>query len=122
MNCSRSRVLDLRRSHETAAVRRRWCIGARHGRVRRNERECNGCVTARPVSLFDEAQLRGVKVGELADIASGASQHKILDLAPGSYVAFCNIVSGTGMGGGMMGGMNHVHFVDGRHTTFTVTA
>lgn len=70
----------------------------------------------------DEAQLDRVKVGELADIASGASQHKVLNLAPGSYVAFCNIVGGMGMGGGMMGGMNHVHFADGMHTTFTVTA
>lgn len=70
----------------------------------------------------DEAQLDRVKVGELADIASGSSRHKVLDLAPGSYVAFCNIVGGMGMGGGMMGGMNHVHFADGMHTTFTVTA
>ena len=70
----------------------------------------------------DEAQLDRVKVGELADIASGASRHTVLDLAPGSYVAFCNIVGGTGMGDGMMGGMNDVHFADGMHTTFTVTA
>ena len=70
----------------------------------------------------DEGRLDRVKVGELADIASGTSRHKVLDLAPGSYVAFCNIVGGMGMGGGTMGGMNHVHFADGMHTTFTVTA
>ncbi len=70
----------------------------------------------------DEDRLDRVKVGELADIASGASRHTVLDLAPGSYVAFCNIVGGMGMGGGTMGGMNHVHFADGMHTTFTVTA
>ena len=70
----------------------------------------------------DEGRLDRVKVGELADIASGASRHTVLDLAPGSYVAFCNIVGGMGMGGGTMGGMNHVHFADGMHTTFTVTA
>ncbi len=70
----------------------------------------------------DEAQLDRVKVGELADLASGASRHKVLNLAPGSYVAFCNIVGGMAMGGGTMGGMNHVHFADGMHTTFTVTA
>ncbi len=69
----------------------------------------------------DEDRLDRVKVGELADIASGASRHTVLDLAPGSYVAFCNIVGGMGMGGGTMGGMNHVHFADGMHTTFTVT-
>ncbi len=70
----------------------------------------------------DEAQLERVKVGELADIPSGASRHKVLNLAPGSYVAFCNIVGGMDMGGGMMGGMNHVHFAAGMHTAFTVTA
>ena len=69
----------------------------------------------------DEAQLERVKVGELANIASGASKHKVLDLAPGSYVAFCNIVGGMGMGGGMMGGMEHIHFAAGMHTEFTVT-
>lgn len=70
----------------------------------------------------DEAQLERVTVGELADLPSGASRHKVLDLAPGSYVAFCNIVGGMDMGGGMTGGMNHVHFADGMHTAFTVTA
>ena len=70
----------------------------------------------------DEAQLDRVKVGEIADIPSGASRHKVLNLRPGSYVAFCNIVASMGMGNGMMGGMEHVHFDAGMHTEFTVTA
>ena len=70
----------------------------------------------------DEAQLELVKVGEIADIPSGASRHKVLNVRPGSYVAFCNIVASMGMGNGMMGGMEHVHFDAGMHTEFTVTA
>ena len=81
-----------------------------------------GSLPTKADGSVDEAQLERVKVGELADIASGASKHKVLDLAPGAYVAFCNIVGGMGADGGMMGGMNHVHFADGMHTTFTVTA
>ena len=70
----------------------------------------------------DEAQLERVKVGEIADISGGTSRHKVFTLRPGSYVAFCNIVGGMGMGGGMMGGMEHGHFAAGMHTVFTVTA
>ncbi len=70
----------------------------------------------------DEAQLDQVKVGEIADIPPGVSRHKVLNLRPGSYVAFCNIVASMGMGNGMMGGMEHVHFDAGMHTEFTVTA
>lgn len=77
-----------------------------------------GSLPTKADGSVDEAQLDGVKVGELADIPSGTSRHTVLNLAPGSYVAFCNIVGGMGM----MGGMNHVHFADGMHTTFTVTA
>jgi plastocyanin len=70
----------------------------------------------------DENQLDRVKVGEIADVPSGASHHKTFDLRPGSYVAFCNIVGSMGMGNGMMGGMEHVHFAAGMHTEFTVSA
>ena len=81
-----------------------------------------GSLPTKADGSVDEAQLDQVKVGELANIPSGASRHTVLNLAPGSYVAFCNIVGGMGLGGGMMDGMNHVHFADGMHTTFTVTA
>lgn len=70
----------------------------------------------------DEAQLDRVKVGEIADLPPGASRHKVFNLRPGSYVAFCNIVASMGMGNGMMGGMEHVHFDAGMHTEFTVSA
>lgn len=70
----------------------------------------------------DEAQLDRVTVGEIADLPAGASRHKVFNLRPGSYVAFCNIVGGMGMGNGMMGGMEHVHFDAGMHTEFTVSA
>jgi hypothetical protein len=70
----------------------------------------------------DEDQLDRVKVGEIADVPAGRSQDKTFDLQPGAYVAFCNIVGGMGMGNGMMGGMEHVHFDAGMHTEFTVTA
>jgi hypothetical protein len=70
----------------------------------------------------DEDQLARVKVGEIADVPAGASRHKAFDLRPGSYVAFCNIVGGMGMGSDMMGGMEHVHFAAGMHTEFTVAA
>lgn len=70
----------------------------------------------------DEGQLDRVKVGEIADIPAGVSRHKVFNLRPGSYVAFCNIVASMGMGNGMMGGMEHVHFDAGMHTEFTVTA
>ena len=70
----------------------------------------------------DEAQLERVKVGEITDISGGTSRHKVFTLRPGSYVAFCNIVGGMGMGGGMMGGMEHGHFAAGMHTEFSITA
>ena len=70
----------------------------------------------------DETQLERVKVGEITDISGGTSRHKVFTLRPGSYVAFCNIVGGMGMGGGMMGGMEHGHFAAGMHTEFSVTA
>lgn len=70
----------------------------------------------------DEDQLDRVTVGEIADVPAGSSQGKTFDLQPGSYVAFCNIVGGMGMGSGMMGGMKHLHFAAGMHTEFTVAA
>jgi hypothetical protein len=74
----------------------------------------------------DEAQLERVKVGEIADVPAGTSRHKAMQLTPGAYVAFCNIVGGIGMGNGPMGqmggGMQHVHFALGMHTSFTVAS
>lgn len=71
---------------------------------------------------IDEDQLARVKVGEIADVPAGSSQHKIFNLRAGSYVAFCNIVEGMGTGNGMIGGMERVHFDAGMHTEFTVSA
>ena len=66
-----------------------------------------------------------MKVGEIANVAAGTSRTHVFDLAPGSYVVFCNLVDQMGHGnmmGGMGGGMAHVHFDLGMHTTFNVTA
>jgi hypothetical protein len=71
----------------------------------------------------DEARLERVVVGEIADVPAGASRHTTMQLAPGHYVAFCNIVDEMGMGQSPMGGgMQHVHFSLGMHTRFTVSS
>jgi hypothetical protein len=74
----------------------------------------------------DEARLDQVKVGEIADVPAGTSRQKTMQLSPGSYVAFCNIVGAMGMGNGPMGqmggGMQPVHFALGMHTSFTVAS
>jgi hypothetical protein len=79
----------------------------------------------KPNGSVEEAQLDAVKVGEIANVAAGTSRIHVFDLAPGSYVVFCNLVEQMGHGnmmGGMGGGMAHVHFDLGMHTTFNVTA
>ncbi len=79
----------------------------------------------KPDGSVDENAPKSKKVGEIADIGAGSSKHATLDLTPGTYVAFCNIVDDMGMGNGggpMGGGMQHVHFELGMHTTFTVNA
>lgn len=74
----------------------------------------------------NETKLERVTVGEIADVPAGTTRHKTMQLAPGAYVAFCNIVGGMGMGNGPMsqigGGMQHVHFALGMHTSFTVVS
>jgi len=65
----------------------------------------------------DEQALEAVTVGEIADVAAGSTKRATFDLAPGTYVAFCNIVDTMGMGN-----MEHNHFDLGMHTTFTVNA
>jgi hypothetical protein len=74
----------------------------------------------------NETQLERVKVGEIADVPAGTSRHKTIQLSPGAYVAFCNIVGAMGMGNGRMGqmggGMQQVHFALGMHTSFTVAS
>lgn len=48
-------------------------------------------------------------VDEIEDIEAGSSQELTLDLDPGNYVLFCNIVDGS-----------QVHYQEGMHTAFTV--
>jgi hypothetical protein len=72
----------------------------------------------------DEARLEAVTLGEISDVGPGTSKSHTFDLPSGQYVAFCNIVDQMGRGsgmGGMGGGMDHVHFALGMHTSFTVT-
>ena len=65
----------------------------------------------------DEQALEAVTVGEIADVAAGSTKRATFDLAPGTYVAFCNITDTMGMGN-----MEHNHFDLGMHTNFTVNA
>jgi hypothetical protein len=74
----------------------------------------------KPDGSVDETELKAKKVGEIPDVAAGSSEHATFSLAPGTYVAFCNITDTMGMG--MGGGMDHNHFELGMHTTFTVSA
>jgi plastocyanin len=66
------------------------------------------------------------KLGETGDIEAHTTVTQTFDLAPGNYVAFCNIVDSMSMDDmGMMGGatstsMGHGHFVEGMHLDFTV--
>ncbi len=80
----------------------------------------------KPDGSVDERRLERITVGEIADVPAGATRHTTMQLSPGRYVAFCNIVDGTGMGhrsmGGTGGGMQHVHFSLGMHTSFTVAS
>ena len=72
------------------------------------------------------------KPGEIPDIKAGTTITKTIDLAPGNYVAICNLVDtmgqgdsmggmNNGNGGGMGGGqMGHIHSQLGMVATFTV--
>ena len=72
------------------------------------------------------------KPGEIPDIKAGTTITKTIDLAPGNYVAICNLVDTMGQGGGMggmgngngggMGGgqMRHIHYQLGMVAKFTV--
>ena len=72
------------------------------------------------------------KPGEIPDIKAGITITKTIDLAPGNYVAICNLVDtmghgggmggmGNGNGGGMGGGqMSHIHYQLGMVAKFTV--
>lgn len=48
-------------------------------------------------------------VDEIEDITAGSSEELTVDLDPGSYVLFCNVVDGS-----------LVHYQEGMHTSFTV--
>jgi hypothetical protein len=61
------------------------------------------------------------KVGEIADIAGGSHTRKSFRFAPGTYVAFCNIVDAMMNDSDMGSHMGHVHFAQGMHITFTVS-
>ena len=72
------------------------------------------------------------KPGEIPDIKAGTTITKTIGLAPGNYVAICNLVDTMGQGGGMggmgngngggMGGgqMGHIHYQLGMVAKFTV--
>ena len=48
-------------------------------------------------------------IGEIEDITAESSAELTVDLEPGSYVLFCNVVDGS-----------LVHYQEGMHTSFTV--
>lgn len=68
------------------------------------------------------------KLGEVEDIEAHTTIAKTFGLAPGRYVAFCNIVDSMSMDDMGMNGstasasssMGHGHFVEGMHVDFTV--
>ena len=71
------------------------------------------------------------KPGEIPDIEAGTTITKTIDLAPGNYVAICNLVDTMGKGGGMGNGngndggmgngqMGHIHYKLGMVAKFTV--
>lgn len=64
--------------------------------------------TAEDGSVDEEGE--GIEaVDEIEDIEAGSSGAVTVDLEPGSYVLFCNVVDGT-----------QVHYQEGMHTSFTV--
>jgi uncharacterized cupredoxin-like copper-binding protein len=50
------------------------------------------------------------------DLRSGESEELTVDLEPGDYVLFCNVVVGTGVAGPI-----ESHYARGMRTSFTVT-
>ena len=76
-------------------------------------------------SIDEEKIPASAKAGEIGHVAAHGTGSAAFDLAPGSYVAFCNIIDKMGsmgsMGSGtMMGGSGHVHFALGMHQLITV--
>jgi hypothetical protein len=86
-------------------------------------------------SVDEDKISEAAKPGEIADIKAATTISKTIDLAPGNYIAICNLVDtmeGGGMGnggmgnggmgnGGMGGGqMGHVHYLLGMVVRFTV--
>ena len=62
----------------------------------------------------DEEQLEsGQAQGEVEDVAKGTTKSVELELTPGRYVVFCNVVEETGD--------KVSHFKQGMHAVFTVT-
>lgn len=88
----------------------------------------------KPDGSVDEEKISDTaKPGEIADIKPGTTISKTIDLAPGNYVAICNLVETMGPAGGMgdmspgdgMGGMGtappgHIHVQLGMVARFTV--
>ena len=81
-------------------------------------------------SVDEDKISEAAKPGEIADIKAATTISKTIDLAPGNYIAICNLVDtmgegggtgGMGQGGGMGGGqMGHVHYRLGMVVRFTV--
>ena len=82
-------------------------------------------------SVDEDKIPEAAKPGEIPDIKAGNTITKTLDLAPGDYVAICNLVDTMGQSGGM-GGMGHgggmggsqmgqIHYRLGMVARFTVT-
>jgi hypothetical protein len=74
-----------------------------------------GDVPTKPDGSVDEDKIpESDHVGEIEDIGAGKTVSKSFDLAPGSYVVFCNVVEGAGA--------NVIsHYKNGMRTTLTIT-
>jgi hypothetical protein len=77
----------------------------------------------KPDGAVDEDKIaESDKMGEIEDVAAQSQKSNSFDLAPGKYVAFCNVVdkaTGTAHDGESESG--HVHFASGMHVEFSVS-
>lgn len=66
-------------------------------------------------SIDEEKIPESAKVGEIPEVKAGTSKSVAFDLAPGTYVAMCNLVDQM-----THGAAGPVHFVSGMHEVVTV--
>jgi len=72
-------------------------------------------------SVDEEKIAESAKMGEIEDVTAQTKKSNAFDLAPGKYVAFCNVVDkATGTTNHDAAASGHVHFSSGMHVAFSV--